>query len=48
MTGPKYMPDENFLRRNVMSATVKRYLKNAEKIIAGTAEGKFPVSTKVV
>jgi hypothetical protein len=48
MTAPKYMPEENFLRRNVMGATVKRYLKNAEKIIAGTALGKFPVSKKVV
>ena len=48
MTSPKYMPEENFLRRNVMGATVKRYLKYAEKIITGTALGKFPVSTKVV
>jgi hypothetical protein len=48
MTSPKYMPEENFLRRNVMGATVKRYLNNAEKIIAGTSQGRFPVSTTVV
>ena len=48
MTSSKLMADENFLRRNVMGATVKRYLKNAERIINGTTQGKFPVSTKVV
>ena len=48
MTSSQHMPEENFLRRNVMAATVKRYLKNAEKIIAGTSLGRFPVSTKVV
>jgi hypothetical protein len=31
-----------------MGATVKRYLKNAERIIDFAAQGKFPVSTKVV
>lgn len=48
MTSSKLMADENFLRRNVMGATVKRYLKNAERYINGAAQGKFPVSTKVV
>ena len=48
MTSNKLMAEENFLRRNVMAATVKRYLKNAEKIISGTSLGRFPVSTKVV
>jgi hypothetical protein len=48
MTSSKLMADENFLRRNVMGATVKRYLKNAERYIDGTAQGKFPVSTKVI
>jgi hypothetical protein len=48
MTSSKLTADENFLRRNVMGATVKRYLKNAERIIDFAAQGKFPVSTKVV
>lgn len=48
MTSSKLMADENFLRRNVMGATVKRYLKNAERYIDGAAHGRFPVSTKFV
>ncbi len=48
MTSSKFTIDENFLRRNVMGATVKRYLKNAERMIDGAAQGKFPISTKVV
>ena len=48
MTSNKLMAEENFLRRNVMAATVKRYLNNAEKIISGTSLGRFPVSTTVV
>jgi hypothetical protein len=48
MTSNKLMAEENYLRRNVMAATVKRYLNNAEKIISGTSLGRFPVSTKVV
>ena len=48
MTSNKLMAEENYLRRNVMAATVKRYLNNAEKIISGTSLGKFPVSTTVV
>lgn len=48
MTSSKLTADENYLRRNVMAATVKRYLKNAERIIEATSKGKFPISTKVV
>jgi len=42
MTSSKLLPEENFLRRNVMGATVKRYLKNAEKMIENAALGQFP------
>ena len=31
------------IRRNVMAASVKRYVNQAEKMIANTALGKFPV-----
>ena len=31
-------------KRNVMGATVSRYFKEAERIIANTAKGQFPNS----
>lgn len=33
-------------KRNVMSATVSRYFRDAQRIIANTAKGQFPNSTK--
>jgi len=29
-------------RRNILAASVSRYVKQAKQIIAATAEGKFP------
>ena len=44
MTSSKLPKEENYLRRNVRGATVKRYLKNAEKMIGNAALGKFPLT----
>ena len=42
MPNPNDMKQDNAIKRNVMAATVKRYLKQAEKVIAGTSLGIFP------
>jgi hypothetical protein len=42
MTSPKLTPKENYDRKNVMGATVKRYLKSAEKLIKNASNGIFP------
>lgn len=44
MPDPKDLRHEAELKRNVMAATVSRYFKDAERIIANTAQGKFPKS----
>lgn len=48
MTSPKLTPNENYDRKNTMAASVLRYVRSAEKMIENVAQGKFPVSTKVV
>lgn len=48
MTSSKLPSEENYLRRNVMGATVKRYLKSAERIISFAAQGRFPVATNAI
>jgi hypothetical protein len=42
MPNPKDLRHEAELKRNVMAATVSRYFKDAERIIANTTLGKFP------
>jgi hypothetical protein len=48
MTSSKLPSEENYLRRNVMGATVKRYLKSAERIISFAAQGRFPIATNAI
>ena len=44
MTTDSMSMNERQVYRNVMGASVKRYITNAEKIIANAALGKFPLS----
>lgn len=44
MTTDNMSMNERQVYRNVMGASVKRYITNAEKMIANTAVGKFPLS----
>ncbi len=45
MTTDSMSMNERQVYRNVMGASVKRYIVNAEKMIANVAQGKFPTST---
>lgn len=44
MTTDNMSMNERQVYRNVMGASVKRYITNAEKMIANAAVGKFPLS----
>ncbi|BDT77884.1 hypothetical protein PKF023_16870 [Polynucleobacter yangtzensis] len=46
MTSDDISLNEQQDRRNVMGASVKRYIANAEKLIANTAKGRFPLTKK--
>jgi hypothetical protein len=48
MTTESMSMNERHVYRNVMGASVKRYIVNAENMIKNVAQGKFPASTKVV
>jgi hypothetical protein len=48
MTADSMTVNERQVFRNVMGASVKRYITNAEKMIANTAFGKFPSNSNVV
>jgi len=48
MTTDKMTVNERQVFRNVMGASVKRYITNAEKIIANAALGRFPLNSDVV
>lgn len=44
MTSDDISPNEQQDRKNVMGASVKRYIANAEKLISNTAKGRFPLT----
>jgi hypothetical protein len=44
MTADRMTVNERQVFRNVMGASVKRYITNAEKMITNAALGKFPVT----
>lgn len=44
MTADNMSVNERQVYRNVMAASVRRYINNAEKMIANTALGRFPLS----
>lgn len=48
MTTDSMSMNERQVYRNVMGASVKRYITNAEKMIANAALGKFPLAKDVV
>jgi hypothetical protein len=48
MTTNDMSMNERQVFRNVMGASVKRYITNAEKMIANAALGRFPLTSKVV
>lgn len=48
MTTDSMSTNERKVYRNVMGASVKRYITNAEKMIANAALGKFPLAKDVV
>jgi len=48
MTTDKMTVNERQVFRNVMGASVKRYITNAEKIIANSALGRFPLNSEAV
>ena len=48
MTTDSMSMNERQVYRNVMGASVKRYIVNAENMIKNVAQGKFPAPTKVV
>jgi hypothetical protein len=41
----KDLPSDAALKRAVLSSTVSRYFRAAERIVANTARGEFPNST---
>ena len=44
MTSRKLTPKENYDRKNTMAASVLRYIRSAEAMIANVALGKFPMT----
>ena len=44
MTSKKLTPKENYDRKNTMAASVLRYIRSAEAMIANAALGKFPMT----
>ena len=44
MTSDDMSMNERQVFRNVMGASVKRYIANAEKLIANTGFGRFPLT----
>lgn len=48
MTTPDMSQNERQVFRNSMGASVKRYITNAERMIANTALGRFPLTKDVV
>ncbi len=44
MPNDKDMPEDAAVKRNIMASTVSRHFKDAQRIIANTALGKFPKS----